>query len=66
MIKSDFNLQTGVTPARVARYRTSPVAMRTFKGMILSCRAINAETELLLYSENVFSDLFMNDAEWLQ
>jgi len=60
-----FIRKTDVTPARVARYRTNATAMCTFRGMILSCRAMKAETELLLYSENVFSDVSMCADEWL-
>ena len=45
----------GIYPGRVARYTTDDeLAMATFKGMILSCRAIQAETEFLLYSSNTF------------
>lgn len=29
--------------------------MQTFRGVVLTCRAFRAETELLLYSENIFS-----------
>jgi hypothetical protein len=29
--------------------------METFRGVVLTCRAFRAETELLLYSENIFS-----------
>lgn len=64
MITPAFIRKTDVTPARVTRYRTNAIAMSTFKGMILSCRAIKAETELLLYSENVFSDVSMCADEW--
>lgn len=36
--------------------------MQTFRGVVLTCRAIRAETELLLYSENIFR--CSEDSDW--
>ena len=38
--------------------------MRTFEGLLLSCRAVHAETELVLYSENVFQHT--NRTHWMR
>lgn len=54
LITPDYIHKTDITPARVARYRTNDLALRTFRGVVLSCRAIKAETELLFYSKNIF------------
>ncbi len=54
--------KTDVTPGRVARYRTSNVTPNTFRNVIMSCRAVQAETELVLYSANIFFCVF--DQAW--
>lgn len=39
---------------QAARYSANEAALATFNGVVLSCRAMRAETEILLYKLNAF------------
>lgn len=47
-------VRASAVPARLGRYRIAPAAVITIRSMVLSCRAIEAETETLLYKYNIF------------
>ncbi|KAH6637915.1 hypothetical protein C7974DRAFT_422870 [Boeremia exigua] len=60
-IETGFIRKTDVTPGRVARYSTNSSAMKTFRGVIMSCRAIRAETKLILYRALIFNYTYRDD-----
>lgn len=66
LIKPNY-VRASTVPARLGRYRIAPAAVITIRTMVLSCRAIEAETEMLLYKYSIFiHELNYEWAQWVR